>query len=347
MTKNYMKIICVLVCAFLFQLSNAQVFKTPVSYLEFIGKENKVITKNMWKYTKAVAHSRSARAIEGKRINLIKSLERTIVKIKKAKAYEGEEDYKNEVITYLELRKNMLKQDYAKIVDMKEVAEQSYDLMEAYILQQELVDKRMQEAQDHFDKKQEAFADRNNITLTKDETALGRKMKISNEVFKHRNEVYLLFFKSNIQESFMMEAVSKEDISAIQQNANALNTFAKEGLDNLKKVILYNDDASIVEATRKAFQFYIDETENAVPKLLEFYLLNEKFNTIKKTIDKKKPSKRTQEEIDEYNAMVKKINKAINDFNKVNQELDQKRSVVINGWNAASANFLAKHIPKE
>ena len=40
--------------------------------------------------------------------------------------------------------------DYAKIVNMQEIAEQSYDEMEAYFLLKEAVDKKMKEAEDHL-----------------------------------------------------------------------------------------------------------------------------------------------------------------------------------------------------
>ena len=50
-------------------------------------------------------------------------------------------DYKNKVLKHMRLNESLLKHDYAKIVDMKTVAEQSYDLMEAYIVAQELADK--------------------------------------------------------------------------------------------------------------------------------------------------------------------------------------------------------------
>ncbi len=343
----YLKTLFVMLFVCVFQTSTAQNFKAPNEYLAFIGKENKKISKSMWKYTKSVAHSKSARRIEGDRKRLIKSLERAMIKIKNAKPFEGEDDYKAQVLAYMDLRTKILQNDYAKIVDMKEVAEQSYDFMEAYILAQKKVDERMQEAQESYETALEAYAARNNIQLIESETELGKKMKISNEVFEHRNAVYLVFFKSNIQESLLLEGLSKSDISAIQQNMNALQTFAKEGLKDIDTVTTYKEDLSLVKATKKALEFYLEETQNEIPKMLEFFLLNEKFNAIKEAIDKKKPKNRTKKEIDQYNSMVNKINKAINDFNQTNEQLNKKRTKIIQQWNDASAKFLSRHIPKE
>ncbi|MEM6687636.1 MAG: hypothetical protein AAF617_17800 [Bacteroidota bacterium] len=300
----------------------------------------------MWKYTKSVAHSKSAKRIEGDRKRLVKSLERAMIKIKKAKAFEGEDTYKEKVLAYMDLRTKLLKNDYAKIVDMKEVAEQSYDFMEAYILAQKKVDARLQEAQASYEVALNEYAARNKIQLIESENDLSKKMEISNEVFEHRNEVYLIFFKSNLQESFMLDGVSSGDISAIQQNMNALQSFAKEGLQALDSVSTYKEDVSLINATKKALEFYLKETQNELPKMLEFFLMNEKFTAIKEAIDKKKPKDRTEKEIDQYNSMVNQYNKSVNDFNALNNELNTKRTQIIQQWNKASANFLSRHIPK-
>lgn len=347
MKSNYLRFIILVLCVLTFQTSTAQKFKNPNAYLSFIGKENGKISKSMWNYTKSLAHSKSARKVEGDRKRLLKSIERAMIKIKRAKAYEGEDAYKKQVLEYMDLYSSLLKNDYAKIVDMKEVAEQSYDFMEAYILAQELADKRMQEAQQAYASAQKDYAARNNIRLVDKETELGKKIKVSNEVFDHKNDVYLVFFKSNIQERFMLNALSSNDISAIQQNANALLTFAKEGMTAVDTVDVYKEDTTLVKATKVALQFYIDETENTVPKLIEFFLLNEKFQTIKEAIDKKAAKDRTKKEIDTYNNMVNEINKAVEDFNKTNAQLNKERTKVINQWNEASAKFLSRHIPKE
>jgi hypothetical protein len=347
MKSNYFRFIILTLCVFTFYTSSAQKFKNANEYLSFIGEENQKISKSSWNYTKSVAHSKSPRKIEGDRKRLLKSIQRAMQKIKKATPFEGEETFKKTVLEYMDLRTSILKNDYAKIVDMKEVAEQSYDFMEAYILAQKLADERMQEAQETYENAQKDYAARNNIRLIDAETDLSRKMKISNEVFEHKNDVYLVFFKSNIQERFMLSALSSNDISAIQQNANALQTFAKEGMESIDTITIYKEDVSLVKATKIALQFYKNETEIEIPKMLEFFLLNEKFNAIKNAIDKKSGKDRTKKEIDDYNGMVEKMNKAVNDFNKANEKLNKERTKIINQWNEASAKFLSRHIPKE
>ena len=325
---------------------SAQTFKTALDYLQFIQKNQLTITKNSWKYTKAVAHSKNIRTIRQKRKLVIKSVERAITKIQRANGFDGD-DFKNKVINNLQFYKNVLENDYSKIIDMKEVAEQSYDLMEAYFIARKMADKKMEETQAAFENDYYKFANDHNINIIESETDLSKKMKLSNEVFDYYNKVYLQFFKVQINEIYLLDALNKKDISAIQQNANSLSQSAKEGLEKLKKLEAYNKDDSLIKVTKENFDFFIDEADNQVPKLIDYLVLNEDFETIKKTIDKTPQSKRTKEQIDAYNKKVKEINSAVKTSNNVNSKLNVKRHQVINKLNSVNERFLAKHIPND
>jgi hypothetical protein len=144
-----------------------------------------------------------------------------------------------------------------------------------------------------------------------------------------------------------MEAIEKSDVSAIQQNANALAAAAKEGLEILKTKTVYKKDQSIINATKKAFEFFIDEGENQIPKITEFLILNENFEKIKANLEQTAERKRTKEQIDNYNKKVTDVNKGADMYNKVNAQLNTKRQNAISGLNTTNANFLSKHIPKD
>jgi hypothetical protein len=324
----------------------AQNFKEASSYLSFIGEEQDDISKNMWKYTKAIAHSRSDRAVASKRKTLIKTVKGAISKISKANGFEGD-DYKNKVLRHLNFNLNLLNEDYAKIIDMKAVAEQSYDAMEAYMMAQELADKKLEESQQQYELDFYLFADKNNIKIIENESDLGKKMALSNIVFQHYKEMYLIYFKVYINEVYLMDALNKNDVSGIEQSANALSESANEGLEILKTIKSYKDDASIVKATTAAFNFFKDEAEAKTPMLTEFLVMNEDFEKIKEALEKTPERKRTKKQVDDYNKKVKQLNKGANTFNKINNDLNTKRQQVINKLNVANQNFLSKHIPKD
>lgn len=344
MKKTKITLMLLLIC--FTTIASAQKFKTAVEYLDFVGKEQQTISRNMWKYTKAVAHSKSDRTINSKRKVLVKSVERAILKISKAQGFDGDE-YKNQVLDYLNFNKDLLNEDYAKIIDMKAVAEQSYDAMEAYMMMRKLADDKMAESQALYEVNFNKFAAKHNIEVIESETDLGKKMKVSNAVFEDYNKMYLIFFKVYINEIYLLDAIERNDVSAIQQNANALSETAKEGLKILETVESYKNDKSIIEATKKTFEFYIDEADNKVPVLVDFIVQNENMNKITEALEKTPERKRTKKQIDEYNKKVKEINKAVKAYNNTNVDLNQNRQKALNGLNMANENFLSKHIPKD
>lgn len=327
---------------------NAQEFKTPVDYLSFIGKEQTTISKSMWKYTSAVAHSKSARRIDATRKLLIKSIQTASKKIVDLKeGYKGDVEYKNQVLDFLKLSENHINEDYGKIIDMQEVAEQSYDFMEAYILAKDLVNDKIESENDKVSNAQKAFAAKYNITLTEDTSELGKKMKISNEVFDYHTIIYLVFFKANFTDNNLSKAIESKDLGAIQQNANSLIQYSNEGLEKLKTLPNYKNDASLANATKKALEFYKKEAEKFIPSVVDFYMFNDKFENAKKTLDAKSQKDRSKEEVDNYNAMVKQVNKEIDEYNKANNLNFQEKSNAINNWNSVSDSFVSRHVPQE
>lgn len=325
---------------------NAQEFKTPVEYLNFIGNEQEIISKSMWKYTSAVAHSKSARRIDNNRKQLVKSIQTASKKIADLKeGYKGDVEYRNQIIDYLNIAEKNINEEYDKIIDMQEVAEQSYDAMEAYIMTRDLVNKKIEAENEKAELAQKKFCAKYNITLTEDTSELGKKIKISNDVFAYHTELYLIFFKTNVTDLYLFNAIEKNDLGSIQQNAAALIQYAEEGLEKLKSIKPYESDNSMVLSTKKALEFYKKQGQQFAPQVIEFMMFNEKFENAKKSLDSKSDKDRTKEEIDNYNAMVKQVNKQIDNYNKNNNSNFQEKNSIINQWNTTGESFISNHVP--
>lgn len=324
----------------------AQEFKTPVDYLTYINKEQGLISKSTWKYTSAVAHSKSARRIDNTRKQLIKSIQTAKKKIGDIKnGYKGDVEYQNQVIQYFDFCEKNLNEEYDKIINMQEVAEQSYDAMEAYLLARDLVNEKLDLENEKAKNAFHAFALKYNITISDEESELGKKIKISNEVFDYHTVLYLVFFKVNFTDATLSKAIESKDLATIQQNANTLKQYAEEGLEKLKTIQPYKGDSSLILATKKALEYYKKEAELYVPKITEFLMFNDKFENAKKTIESKSQKDRTKEEIDNYNVMVKQVNKEIENYNKANNLNFQDKQNAVNNWNVVAENFISKHVP--
>lgn len=339
-------------CILLFLMATlnlvAQDFKTPVDYLSYLGKEQQAIARSTWKYTSAVAHSTSARRIEATRKQLVKSIQVASKKIEALKnGYKGDVEFRDKVLNYLYFAEKNINEEYSKIIDMQEVAQQSYDFMEAYIMTRDLVNKKLDDEMEKVKLAQSEFAQKYNITLTDEESELGKKIKISNEVFDYHSVLYLIFFKVNVTDFNLSKAIESKDLVAIEQNASSLGKYADEGLEKIKTLSKYKNDASLLDETKKTLLYYKNVAEEYTPKVVAYLMFYDKFENAKKTLEAKSENDRTKEEVDNYNSMVKQVNKEIANYNKLSSSNFQDRTNTINAWNGAADDFIARHVPQD
>ena len=324
---------------------NAQDFSNPVEYLDYINAQYGTIMKEQWDYTKAISKGKGAKKVEKRRLELLQAIKTAKANVFKMPRFKGDASFKSFVIKHLDINYIMVNEDYAKIVDMEEVAEQSYDLMEAYLLTKEKASDKLAAAAAQMEEKVQEFADANGIRLIEgEESKLSKKMRNAGAVWSYYNKYYLTFFKAFKQESFCLEALGQGDVSAVEQNRNAMITYATEGLDSLKKFKAFNGDATLMKASQEAMDFFKKEGEERMPYLTDYFIKKEKFEKIKANFDKIKPSKRTKADVDNYNKAIDELNKASAKYNEVNELLNKERSKMLNNWNKAVDSFLKKHV---
>lgn len=329
---------------FIFLGLYAQDQNSAVSYLDFIGNQFTNISNDMMAYTSATSHGKSARKVEKKRTELLQTVREAETNIRKLKPYKGDVALRDSVAAYFKLARLVLNEDYAKIVNMEEVAEQSYDKMEAYMLAKELAEDKLDQALEKTNKQYEAFASKNNIRLLEGSSKLSEKMKQTNKVMKYYNAIYLVFFKSYKDEAYLTDAVNRNDVSAIEQTKNSLKASVQEGYKKLLPLGVYENDKSLKVACEKLLDFYAYESSDRTGELTDYILKKDKFEKAKRAMDAKRD--RTQADVNDFNKLVKEYNDSVTKYNNLNSELNKKRSEAQNAWNKASTDFLDNHIPK-
>jgi hypothetical protein len=343
MSGIYAVIIALLLISFNCGKIRAQQFATPIDYLTYINDEYKKISSQTWDYTCAIAHGGRARKIENNRKELIKTVFNAQKRISKMPDFEGNVVYRDSVLSYLSISYHILTEDYAKVVDMEEIAEQSYDNMEAYLKAQQLANEKLDMANEMVNTQLKVFANSYNITIDENTSKLSQNLTKAGEVFDYYNEIYLIFFKSYKQEAYMINALSKKDVNAFEQNRNSLSQLASEGIKQINELSGFKGDNSLTTACRKMLEFYKTEADQKALKQGEFLMKSDNYE---KKISLFKINKYpSEQEVNEYNKMVGEYNKEVNEFNKTNTELNNDRNNLLNAWNNSAKVFLDKHIP--
>lgn len=313
-------------------------------YITTFGKAHAGITQKYFSYISAVAHGKRTKKVEKLRTKLLNDIDDARYKFIEQGPWNGDKTLKDAAVDHMLLLYRVFNEDYGKIVDMEEIAEQSYDAMEAYMLAQEKANQKLEAASQRLDSITTFFAQKNNVTLVKQETDDDAKMKIVNRVYHYYHRIYLVFFKSNKQDVYLMEALKNNDLNSIEQNKNSLARYSAEGLAITDTMKAYGGDRSLINALRKALEFYKAECETGIPIMSDFILKTQNFEKLKKDFEAK--NDHSKEEIDAYNKAVNDINKGAEAYNKTGQSLNEKRNAVLKNYEEAMSAFLDGYIPK-
>ena len=324
---------------------NAQDFENPGAYISHISKLDRDLAVKYLSYMSAASHGKSMRKVEKRRADLLNSIYEVRVNVSAMPSYKGDKTLRDAGVNYLKIMYSVFNEDYGKLVNMEEIAEQSYDLMEAYLLAQEKADEKLKEAAVSRTVIEKEFAKKHNVNLLESESNLDRKLEQAGKINGYYHELYLIFFKSYKQEMYLVDALTGKNINAVEQSRNALIKYSDEGFKKLTELKRYNEDKSMEIACKQMLDFFKDEAEKKIPTLSDFLIKSENFTKIKKAFDSKSASKRTQEDIDAYNKAVADLNNGTNTYNTTNQQLNTTRNKLINLYNKSVQDYMNNYMP--
>lgn len=324
--------------------SYPQTTNNAVEYMNSVFNPLLKAKDDTWQYLKAVTRGKGARKVEAKRQNLISELRSAKLEVQRVGKYKGDDQLKKAIVAYLDLSNVVLNEDFDKILNMEDIAEQSYDLMEAYLLAKEQAGKKLNDSFEEVKNAQKTFASANNITLIAEkDDEISKKIEKANETLKYYNEVYLIFFKVYKQEAYVLDAMSRNDVNALEQNIGTLSLNSKEGLEKIAKLEGYRGDSQLKSGSQRIVNFYKKEADKDFPTITDFYIKKDNFEKVKKTFDAISPKKRTQQDIDQYNKAVNEFNEATKKVNAVNETLNNERKKGLNDWNNTVEKFFDIH----
>ena len=311
-------------------------------YMDAIGKQQENVSKKYLIYTSASAHGKREKKVEALRAKLMDEIQESRENISGMGSFNGDKSYRDTAVNFMKFYYNVMNDDYSKIINMEEIAEQSYDDMSAYLLTEEKVEQKLAESNASMQAAQKSFAAKNNIIITEDKSELGGMMKEVGELNKYYHRVYLVFFKPFIQEKHMLEAMGKTNLTGMEQSKNAMLKYAQEGLVELASIQSYKGDNSLAGACKQMLNFYVKEADKSTV-LNDYFLSKERFEKMKADMDKK--GDRTKDDVNAYNKAVNEINKASQTYNNTIKEENDRRNEDFNNWNSAIKTYFDEHTP--
>src|SRR5258708_5342098 len=154
----------------------AQDMDNPGAYMTALTKARGDMDAKYMAYVSAAAHGRRARKVEKLRQEVLDNITESRYKTTGLPMYKGDNSLRQASIDYIKLIYIIFSEDYKKIVDVEELAEQSVDEMQAYLLLQDKVNQKLNEGWSSLDKAGKEFAAKYHVTLTQEASPLGQKL---------------------------------------------------------------------------------------------------------------------------------------------------------------------------
>jgi len=326
--------------------SFGQKFQTPTEYVSYIKDQENNISKSTWKYTSAIAQKNWVKIEECKE-KLIKDIQVAKKKIGKLKeGYNGDVAYQNQILYYFDLCEKSLTEEYGKIIDLNDLAEQSNDAMDAYMQLDELVNAKLDAENEKVLATYKSFAEKYNVALT-EKSEWSQKISVYNQVCAYFNEINLLCFKVNFTDENLSKAILNADLGAIQQNNNILVQYSDEGLSKLETIQPYDGDYSVINSATKVFEYYKKQGQEYIPSVIGFFMSLDKFKNARTTLQSKSKEEKSQEEKDNYTAILKNLENELVAIRKVIYNNEKNKNELLSQWKATGQDFIVRHIPKD
>jgi hypothetical protein len=314
-----------------------------VLYFEELISPFTDVRKASYTYMQTVVKMRKARTVEKSRQELLQVVQSKKEICKGSTPFEGDSTLKCELIRYLDLVDIILKEDFAKILDMEDIAAQSYDQEEAHQLALDLAVEKLRASFDVFKKAQKDFFIKYHINEKKEQDELTQKIEKANRAIEYYKAVSRIFLKTNKENYYAGEAVSSKDIAALGQHATTLVSFAEEGLEKLKQKGGYEGDDKLLSSAVTMLEFYRHEGQTTYPVNVDFYLKTENMEKAQKRLNSIKESDRKKEDIDQFNREVKAYNEAVKEVNKANKASYKTHKKLLKSWNKQMEKFFKNH----
>src|ERR1700674_1694686 len=221
---------------FTFYLSirgHAQVIENAGDYMTAMSNAQVEMDQKYMTYVSASAHSRRAKKIEKLRSQALESIDNAKFKTINLPKYKGDNSLRQASIDYIQFCYRIFNEDYSKIINMEEIAEQSVDQMQAFLLLEEKASQKLQEASENLAKAEKEFAAKYGVNLVDSKTELTDKMGMAGKVNNYCDRLYIIFFKCNWEDGQMFKALNAHKLNDAEQARNSMIGFAKEGLDAL------------------------------------------------------------------------------------------------------------------
>ena len=125
----FIRLACIAVFIITALTSKAQDFTNAGSYMGYMSDRLSLVNQTYMNYLSAASHGKSMRKVDKLREKALNTIFTARAEIQGMPPLNKDKTLKDATVNYLKTCFNVFNEDYSKIVNMEEIAEQSYDAM--------------------------------------------------------------------------------------------------------------------------------------------------------------------------------------------------------------------------
>lgn len=324
--------------------TQAQTVEGSAEYMDALSPAFDKIKVKTWDYLSAVSQGRGAFLIESSRQSLLNEIIDAKEEIMLAPSFNGNDEFRQALISYFTKTAAILQEDYDNILDMEAIAQETYDAMEAYLLAKEKANEKLDEAYFFLLTAQKKFADDNKLILHRPEDDLmTQKIEKTGRILSYYNKTYLIFFRVFKQESKVMAALQKDDLEDFNWNNKILEFEGGIALEKMKSMPAFEGDSTLLKAAMVSLEFYMREATLDAKSTAAYYESKKAYAKAKEEFEKIPQEELVQADADKINTIGREYNKTVAEFHAMNKERNRERVNHLNRWNEEVEKFFKKH----
>jgi hypothetical protein len=318
--------------------------QSPAEYMGVVNNELRQVQEASWEYVRSTSGDSPSKA-EKKRQAFLFKVGLGILNLTSLPPYQGSTALRDSAISLLTITQAVMNEDYARVVNVEPIAESAYDAIEAFILARQRAEHRLAAAGLMMENEYKNFSALYGIKATETENPLAHHLSEAGEAFNYYNNVYALFFRNYKQESYFLQALLENDVSAADQNRSALADCAVRGLEELKGMPAYNNDEHLKHACTKLLTFYRDEATHTLSMTAQYLVARDNHQKLREAYQSKKQGERTHEDEEMFRQASRELMKRTEEFKRRYSQSEEKRKDLLAEWNKAEEGFIRKHVP--
>jgi hypothetical protein len=336
-SKNNFKVIWHVVFLFtlLFQTASAQNYRNAKAYIVDFGRNELFVKEALMEYSASIVKAE----LEGRVTdNLIRwYLKQEAINdnlSKNDRGIYGDLDLKNAFIKLNKETIYLLKNKSLKLNDYKFQSALDYpEIMSNFDYKESGIKNYYREILNYENKKKE----------------FGLKYKIQIRYFNKKNvfeyDAYqsFIYYRLNVLDEKLTELLKTKNSDAVTK---CMNYITQIGLESLMRTDSYKNDfidSSLNDANIEFINFMMAQNEKIVPLYNNYITTSTNFYSIKQKSEENKSTISDEE----YNAEVRKFNKAKNDFFDALLKVQTEKQNLLLKWQVTNSNFLKHNIEFE